>query len=121
MNRGFSLVELIVVLAVLAVLSSIASAKLQSMRDEAEAASCRTNLANLATAEQLYATQHGYINFSGSMSDLEPFITGGGGNSPACPSGGEYVLNFDRRGGVQCTWAERRAHGSVSDGIKSWE
>jgi prepilin-type N-terminal cleavage/methylation domain-containing protein len=119
MNRGFTLVELLIVILVLGVLSSIASAKIHGMRDEAEAASCRSNLANLATAEELYSTHHGYIHFTGSIGDLEPFCSGASGM--VCPSGGDYILDFDSRGGVRCSWGGSVEHGSVAGGIKSWE
>jgi prepilin-type N-terminal cleavage/methylation domain-containing protein len=119
MNRGFTLVELLIVILVLGVISSIASAKIQGMREEAEAASCRSNLANLATAEELYSTHHGYIHFTGSIGELEPFCSDA--SRMVCPSGGDYILDFDSRGGVRCSWAGSVEHGSVAGGIKSWE
>ncbi len=118
-HGGFTLVELLVVLVIVGVLSAMASAKLKNLRDEAESGSCRVNLANLATAQSLYAAQHGYIHFAGSLLDLTPYIHDA--QNLVCPSGGQYVLNSDNRGSIVCTWSDPFPHGSVVSGIKSWE
>jgi len=58
MNRGFTLVELLVVIAIIAILAAILFPVFAKAREKAEAASCLSNLKQLGTAVLLYASDH---------------------------------------------------------------
>lgn len=58
-NKGFTLVELIVVIAVLGILSGIAVPRLTGVQDKARYASGRALLANIKTPLELYRVENG--------------------------------------------------------------
>ncbi|MFQ5746260.1 MAG: type IV pilin protein [Gemmatimonadota bacterium] len=56
-NRGFTLVEMLVVLAVLGILAAIAVVKLGASSDKAYVAAMRSDLHNVMVAEMAYAEE----------------------------------------------------------------
>jgi prepilin-type N-terminal cleavage/methylation domain-containing protein/prepilin-type processing-associated H-X9-DG protein len=61
-NHGFTLIELLVVIAVIAIVAALLFPVLAQARERARAASCLTNLRQLALANALYAQDHdGYF------------------------------------------------------------
>ncbi len=58
-QRGFTLVELLIVVIILALLAAIVVPQFASSTDDAKAASLDTNLANVRAAIDLYYQQHG--------------------------------------------------------------
>lgn len=59
LQRGFTLVELLIVVIILALLAAIVVPQFASTTDDAREASLDTNLANLRAAIDLYYQQHG--------------------------------------------------------------
>ena len=53
-RRGFTLIELLVVVVIIGVLAAIAIPKFQSTKGKANAASLKSDLRNLATAQEAY-------------------------------------------------------------------
>lgn len=53
-RRGFTLIELLVVVVVIGVLAAIAIPKFQSTKGKANAATLKSDLRNLATAQEAY-------------------------------------------------------------------
>ena len=53
-SRGFTLIELLVVVVIIGVLAAIAIPKFQSTKGKANAASLKSDLRNLATAQEAY-------------------------------------------------------------------
>ena len=121
-NRGFSLIELVVVVACLAVLAAIAAGSWASARAAAESATCKSNLRQLAAANLAYAVDNlrfvaaaediqggsantirwhgvrsGSKGFDGSKGPLAPYL--GGGASSAwvrrCPGFRPEVAGFE--------------------------
>jgi prepilin-type N-terminal cleavage/methylation domain-containing protein len=57
-QRGFSLIELLVVIAIIAVLASLAAAALPRAKVSAQRAKCASNLRQIGAAVHLYAADH---------------------------------------------------------------
>lgn len=53
-SRGFTLIELLVVVVIIGVLAAIAIPKFQSTKGKANAATLKSDLRNLATAQEAY-------------------------------------------------------------------
>lgn len=62
-KRGFTLIELLIVVVIIGVLAAIAIPKFQNTKGKANAATLRSDLRNLATAEEAYFYENGvYTN-----------------------------------------------------------
>jgi prepilin-type N-terminal cleavage/methylation domain-containing protein len=61
MNRrpGFTLIELLIVVVIIGILAAIAIPKFQTTKGKANAAALRSDLRNLATAQESYIYEHG--------------------------------------------------------------
>jgi prepilin-type N-terminal cleavage/methylation domain-containing protein/prepilin-type processing-associated H-X9-DG protein len=58
LRRGFTLIELLVVIAIIAILAAILFPVFAKARDKAEQTSCLSNLKQLGTAAQMYASNY---------------------------------------------------------------
>jgi len=102
-QRGFTLIEIVIVIVIIGTLASVAMTKIHSYRQSVETATCIMNQQALETAQALYyadqAVETGVEKFAENDEDLLPFIKDGA--LPDCPTGGSYVLHDD--GTVSCT------------------
>ena len=57
-RRGFTLIELLVVVVIIGILAAIAIPKFQSTKGKANAATLKSDLRNLATAQEAYFYDH---------------------------------------------------------------
>jgi Tfp pilus assembly protein PilE len=139
-KTGFGIIAIILsVLApllflLLPVMAAIALPKFSSVKEEAEMASCRSNMRSLATAMSMYYGT--YNTYPASLSDLTHTGPNGEGiimeNALLlrCPQNNE-PYRYSRSGyGQNLTYtatcptgysATPQAHGSVEDGIQSWQ
>ena len=74
-RRGFTLIELLIVVVVIGVLAAIAIPKFQSTKGKANAASLKSDLRNLATAQEAYFYEN--LIYTSSTASLNIQLTSG--------------------------------------------
>ena len=91
-NRGFTLVELMVVVVIIGVLTAIAVPVYTASTKKAEKGACEANLRMIDSAIQQYMMNKGEA--PNDMSDLEEYFLDG---VPHCPSkdAGDYTIDSD--------------------------
>lgn len=82
-NKGFTLIELVIVIAIIAILISIAAMKYSSTNLAAEAAAHNANVKVLKSAGILYLIDHPDSDKSISVEALKPYLEGGKIPKPA--------------------------------------
>jgi len=95
LDRGFTLVEIMIVVAIIALLASIAIPSFMTSRTNARATACINNLRLIDSAKQQYATvsltcANSTVLF---ISDIYMYIKGATPtNGPICREGGTYTV-----------------------------
>ena len=82
-NKGFTLIELVIVIAIIAILISIAAMKYSSTNLAAEAAAHNANVKVLKSAGILYLIDHPDSDKTISVEALKPYLEGGKIPKPA--------------------------------------
>jgi prepilin-type N-terminal cleavage/methylation domain-containing protein len=91
-RRGFTLIELLIVVVIIGILAAFAVPKFQSTKGKAFAGSLKSDLRNLATAQEayfyeknIYTSNLSNLNFNGSPGVIFTFgaATGGGWSAVA--------------------------------------
>lgn len=97
-EKGFSLVELMVVVVIIGVLVAIAIPVYNRTTDRAERGACHANQRMIEGAASQHAMNTGKsINEVINIGDLDEYFKDG---RPTCPSGGTYVIENGR---ASCT------------------
>jgi type II secretion system protein G len=77
-ERGFTLIEMMIVVSIIAVLVTILVPNFMRARAQAQTAACEGNLKEIATALELYETDHDSYPQSGNVdssnTDLQPYL-----------------------------------------------
>ncbi|MBV6520024.1 MAG: hypothetical protein MNPFHGCM_00128 [Gemmatimonadaceae bacterium] len=74
-HGGFTLIELLVVVVIIGILAAIAIPKFQNTKGKANAATLRSDLRNLATAEESYFYDYG--TYTSNLTAMNVTLTSG--------------------------------------------
>ena len=108
-NKGFTLIELVVVMIILAILAAIVIPQMSNFSNAAETSACMANQRILDSTTAMWRAQDVKARNSTvepSLSDMQPMLA----TAAFCPSGGTYTYKASR-GLWECTIAahERKA------------
>ncbi len=89
-NKGFTLVEIMIVVAIIGLLAAIAIPNFIKARTTAQTNACINNLRQIDGAKQQWALETKQRpTATPDADDIQPYLGRGGGVLPLCPAGGE--------------------------------
>ncbi len=89
-RKGFTLIELVVVVAILGFLIAIAVPRYLTARETAAFNASKANLHNLASAMELYATEHSQYPYPANAAGAINWLSANIPKAPQSPKGGYY-------------------------------
>jgi type II secretion system protein G len=90
-ERGFTLVEIMIVVLIIGILLAIAVPSFMNARERSRANACRANLRQIQAAKEQWAMANNRgPNATPEWDDLVPTFMQ---QQPSCPSGGTYTID----------------------------
>jgi len=87
-NKGFTLVEIMIVVAIIGLLAAIAIPSFIQARQTSQTNACINNLRQIDAAKEQWALENGAQN-GDAAAGYAAYINGG---APTCPGGGAYTV-----------------------------
>lgn len=116
MQKGFTLVEIMIVVAIIAILAAIAIPNFIAYRNESQGNACVSNMSSIKTAAESYLTKHPDAT-SFTATELAPDNgTGFLKKMPTCPKGGAYTVTKDDSGAIVVTCGKHNDDGTEKSG-----
>jgi prepilin-type N-terminal cleavage/methylation domain-containing protein len=106
-RKGFTLIELLIVVVIIGILAAIAIPKFASTKEKAYLASMKSDLRNLATAQEAFAADNNQNYFSGTALNPAGLPTGCTNDCLIVPSSG-VTLNVT--GTAATGWSATATH-----------
>ncbi len=88
-NKGFTLVEIMIVVAIIGLLAAIAIPSFITARQTSQKNACINNLRQIDSGKEQCALEEGLVN-GGNAANYVNYIKGG---APSCPASGAYTPN----------------------------
>jgi prepilin-type N-terminal cleavage/methylation domain-containing protein len=106
-QKGFSLIEVLIVVVILGILSAISIPRYLDIKAQSKKNVCRTNLTTINDVLEEYHAINGF--WANQLTDITEDTARFPDGQPACPDGGIYSIN-DSTNRVQCSLAASEGH-----------